>query len=991
MENKKINYIVFDVNGKNRRSYIGNLVATSANQKIFVFNDADVVTEESAFRSFARIRRSDGFTIGPISLTVAEINTENTEFGEEELSAFLENIDVDYTTCRILELSKPALAVVGNLQITVVYDKVDVEGKVLETQAKAEVTAHLYEAVEEIFTEEEYTSIKEEMLPRDLGDITLSEEFKDDDHLVIAQNGATKKISGKKLKEEVVKSVVADTLLEEQVEDVVYDSLTKKEQEYAPRLLNVENNKADRVELQAVASGSPKGAYANLAALQLAIPDGDNNIYITLDNGHWNYFDSVWKSGGVYQSTVGDKVEIGYNQQQNTIALDFSDFQIRGSKSEGVSQEMLEMSEWYTPSQSNEIVIENGIQVLKKRVAKVVYDGSEDDWMKSGSQNYFRLGFGVHIPDVINLPVSSDNKLRTDVRCNLYDNGIAHDIAGVSGSGVDQIFSYNLSILAGPFIYIRDTRFATVEDFQQHLSENNLEVYYNIPEETIPLELETLYVENPIITLKDSEGAFERYVQFEETLKVDGVIYDYIDKDFKLHQRVGVPETIIRLAVASDYSPLFFEKKSIVELSSDTLTLPNLVALYEPSASVLLRSEMENKASNERVDVIEQRVSDLEDDIEVLNNKVDALYDVGVPVVLPQYALDELEATRVKLDSLFKLNTFNFMFVTDTHGNNDIEDKVARETAMMHILASEYRFDCAIDGGDWINNNRDIESVKDYIKWRNELLLRMDVDWLLTQGNHDSNYLTDDGITYPTLEQDFWGGIYRPHSEKYISDLSQSKPLHYFVDYPNQKIRVIVMNAFDSNSDESYQYYGYRRKQVEWLANKALDFSNKIDKHEWAVVMTSHMGDRVEISSYYGLVGGFRNEVPVNNILKSFNLGTTFDVDILDDIDNVATVNFTGDFTNQGAMEVIMWVYGHSHYDILHKPADVNWWYFNSASSHPSVRSDNSDMIVPYDRPEPRTLGTVNEFLFNVISIDRFNRKVKIVRVGAGSDYEFEY
>src|SRR5690606_5103838 len=105
------------------------------------------------------------------------------------------------------------------------------------------VSAYVYNAVEEIFTEEEYNSFKEEMLPRDLGDITISEEFNDDDHIVVAQNGATKKISGKKLKEEVVKNVVEDTLLEEQVEDAVYDSLTKKEQEYAPRLLNVEQNK----------------------------------------------------------------------------------------------------------------------------------------------------------------------------------------------------------------------------------------------------------------------------------------------------------------------------------------------------------------------------------------------------------------------------------------------------------------------------------------------------------------------------------------------------------------------------------------------------------------------------------------------------------------------------------------------------------------------------------------------------------------------------
>ena len=38
-----------------------------------------------------------------------------------------------------------------------------------------------------------------------------------------------------------------------------------------------------------LAGGSPKGTYSNLAALAAAIPAGNTNIYVTLDNGYWNY------------------------------------------------------------------------------------------------------------------------------------------------------------------------------------------------------------------------------------------------------------------------------------------------------------------------------------------------------------------------------------------------------------------------------------------------------------------------------------------------------------------------------------------------------------------------------------------------------------------------------------------------------------------------------------------------------------------------------
>ena len=53
-----------------------------------------------------------------------------------------------------------------------------------------------------------------------------------------------------------------------------------------------------------IVSGTPKGTYANLNALKTAKPTGDSGIYITTDNGNWNYWNgTTWVSGGVYQST----------------------------------------------------------------------------------------------------------------------------------------------------------------------------------------------------------------------------------------------------------------------------------------------------------------------------------------------------------------------------------------------------------------------------------------------------------------------------------------------------------------------------------------------------------------------------------------------------------------------------------------------------------------------------------------------------------------
>lgn len=53
----------------------------------------------------------------------------------------------------------------------------------------------------------------------------------------------------------------------------------------------------------------PSGPYADLAALAADIPGGDGNVYITLDNGHFAYWDGLaWADGGPFVSASGNLV-----------------------------------------------------------------------------------------------------------------------------------------------------------------------------------------------------------------------------------------------------------------------------------------------------------------------------------------------------------------------------------------------------------------------------------------------------------------------------------------------------------------------------------------------------------------------------------------------------------------------------------------------------------------------------------------------------------
>ncbi|NQM29347.1 SGNH/GDSL hydrolase family protein [Streptococcus suis] len=57
-------------------------------------------------------------------------------------------------------------------------------------------------------------------------------------------------------------------------------------------------------QIRNIAEGSPKGTYTTLSALKSAKPTGSDGIYVTTDNGNWNYWNGTdWVAGGIYQGS----------------------------------------------------------------------------------------------------------------------------------------------------------------------------------------------------------------------------------------------------------------------------------------------------------------------------------------------------------------------------------------------------------------------------------------------------------------------------------------------------------------------------------------------------------------------------------------------------------------------------------------------------------------------------------------------------------------
>ena len=71
----------------------------------------------------------------------------------------------------------------------------------------------------------------------------------------------------------------------------------------AAGIVNANSSAAYAVNLaKQAASGSPRGAFANISELKSKYPNGASGIYVTKNNGHWWFYSNGWVDGGAYQT-----------------------------------------------------------------------------------------------------------------------------------------------------------------------------------------------------------------------------------------------------------------------------------------------------------------------------------------------------------------------------------------------------------------------------------------------------------------------------------------------------------------------------------------------------------------------------------------------------------------------------------------------------------------------------------------------------------------
>lgn len=256
---------------------------------------------------------------------------------------------------------------------------------------------------------------------------------------------------------------------------------------------------------------------------------------------------------------------------------------------------------------------------------------------------------------------------------------------------------------------------------------------------------------------------------------------------------------------------------------------------------------------------------------------------------------------------------------------------------------------------------------------------------LVTQGNHDGSWGTanDKAYAYQMSPQKLYNYIYRKlDTSNHIFGGGDNS--YYYVDYPEKKIRVIMLNSLwcetSENSDgtavyDRQHYFGFGQAQLEWLANTALSF----EEEGWTVLLATHVPPIATYSSNY------RDMSILHGILSAYCDKTSYTGSYTRNTGKNegtwANVSISVDFTSKITGKIVGFLCGHVHKDTI----DTTTYKY-------PIITITSDGNIPYDdNEETRVSGTDNEHAIDFVTINPVKQEVVLTRLGVGASRVYSY
>lgn len=282
---------------------------------------------------------------------------------------------------------------------------------------------------------------------------------------------------------------------------------------------------------------------------------------------------------------------------------------------------------------------------------------------------------------------------------------------------------------------------------------------------------------------------------------------------------------------------------------------------------------------------------------------------------------------------------------------------------------------------------------QDPMDYYNEALASTSKPVLNVVGNHDSGQWHVD-LQSVTTDKQCYDKVIAPYVSSWDviqpADAATNGKSYYYKDFTDQKVRLIVINEFETDYEidpndatklkYSREFRAMRQAQVTWLINTLTNTPS-----DYGVIFAMHQP--------LGLLGAEDNPfvsfdlVDNSRVLNVYSADTEWLAKIIDAYARktslsltvsqtgavVTTLDCSCDFSSVES-EFICVICGHTHQD-----------YVGHLKNYPNipilcVGADNLQYTSTF---QPRAEGTPSEDLFNVVNIDRNRKTIKIVRIGS--------
>jgi len=375
---------------------------------------------------------------------------------------------------------------------------------------------------------------------------------------------------------------------------------------------------------------------------------------------------------------------------------------------------------------------------------------------------------------------------------------------------------------------------------------------------------------------------------------------------------------------------------------------------------------------------------------------------------MEKHYCDLVNKTKKKAQNIIKEGDFTFAFLTDLH--MDLWDSLTEETrnklkTPLHVyiehqlwaavqLSKELPLDCIVLGGDIIHGMSSYETSMTHLRKVVEILSEADVPTFVVHGNHDDNGYHSgkrphDPLNVPkefVINKEVWTqNVVMPLGRgKEIHDIENPLSSYYYVDIPEKKKRLIVLDPFDCpigerdgkaiHTSESWNILSTR--QMQWFAYHALDK----EKEGWEYIVFSH----TTLGTNPPNGRPFHNAYVVSRIIECFNRRLEF---------RESNYGIRVDFRKGVTSEVHLSFNGENHVDYYnYYEKYLKMLMLGTSNSFPIGNAKDADHTRGLDfvASVERVIGSETEPLFDIFNISR-EKIVNRIRFGAGVDQTLDY